>query len=79
MNEGYGLKLFDKKVVNIVIIWMNPWLCNLSEHAFKGLISGNEGGDEELAGRLKDWVGSRLSDVSVKDEHKVIYLTIYNI
>ena len=46
---------------------------------FKGLISGNEGGDEELAGRLKDWVGSRLSDVSVKDEHKVSYRTTFNI
>ena len=45
---------------------------------FKGLISGNEGGDEELAGRLKDLVGSRLSDVSVKDEHKVIYRTTFN-
>ena len=55
------------------------WLCNLSELVFKGLISGNEGGDEELAGRLKDWVGSRLSDVSVKDEHKVIYRTTFNI
>ena len=58
---------------------MNPWLCNLSELVFKGLISGNEGGDEELAGRLKDLVGSRLSDVSVKDEHKVIYRTTFNI
>ena len=46
---------------------------------FKGLISGNEGGDEELAGRLKDWVGSRLSDVSVKDEHKVTCEIIFNI
>ena len=54
-------------------------LCNLSELVFKGLISGNEGGDEELAGRLKDWVGSRLSAVSVKDEHKVIYRTTFNI
>ena len=46
---------------------------------FKGLISGNEGGDEELAGRLKDWVGSKLADVSVKDEHKVIYRKTFNI
>ena len=58
---------------------MNPWLCNLSVLVFKGLFSGNDGGDEELASRLKDLVGSRLSDVSVKDEHKVIYLTVYNI
>ena len=33
--------------------------------------SGNEGADVELASRLKDWVGTRLDDVSVKDEHKV--------
>jgi len=32
--------------------------------------TGDEGGDVELASRLKDWVGARLDDVAVKDEHK---------
>ena len=34
-------------------------------------VAGDEAGDEELASRLKQWVGARLHDVAVKDEHKV--------
>ena len=42
----------------------------------------------ELASRLKEWVGTRLEDVSVKDEHKgylyyhyiflYLYIFLYN-
>ena len=35
------------------------------------VVVGDEGEDEELASRLKQWVGARLDDVAVKDEHKV--------
>ena len=39
-------------------------------------LAGAEGEDAELAHRLKDLVGERLAEVSVKDEHKVRVITI---
>ena len=49
------------------------WLMTGQEE--ENVVGGDEGGDEELASRLKHWVGTRLDDVAVKDEHKVKSVT----